>query len=56
MKKLFLSSALSITSLFITPSVFAGPGESLGNTKMIAIPVQVIVQSPQQNSVQKYIK
>ena len=33
MKKLFLSSALSITSVFITPAVFAGPGESLGNTK-----------------------
>ena len=33
MKNLFLSSALSITSLLITPSVLAGPGESLGNTK-----------------------
>ena len=33
MKKLFLSSALSISSLFIAPSVFGGPGESLGNTK-----------------------
>ncbi|MDA9741071.1 hypothetical protein N9U92_00270 [Prochlorococcus sp. AH-736-L15] len=33
MKKLFLSSALSIASLVIAPSVFAGPGESLGNTK-----------------------
>ena len=27
MKKLFLSSALSITSLAIAPSIFAGPGE-----------------------------
>ena len=33
MKKLFLSSALSIVSLAISPSVLAGPGESLGNTK-----------------------
>ena len=33
MKKLFLSSALSIASLAISPAVFAGPGESLGNTK-----------------------
>ena len=33
MKNLFLSSALSIASLVIAPSVFAGPGESLGNTK-----------------------
>ena len=33
MKKLFLSSALSIASLVISSSVFAGPGESLGNTK-----------------------
>ena len=32
MKKLFLSSALSIASLAILPSVFAGPGESAGNT------------------------
>ena len=32
MKKLFLSSALSIASLAIAPSVFAGPGESSGNT------------------------
>ena len=32
MKKLFLSSALSIASLVIAPSVFAGPGESAGNT------------------------
>ena len=29
MKKLFLSSALSITSLAIAPSVFGGPGEIL---------------------------
>ena len=27
MKKLFLSSALSIAPLVIAPSVFAGPGE-----------------------------
>ena len=34
MKNLFLSSALSISSLFITPSIFAGPGESAsGNLK-----------------------
>lgn len=33
MKKLFFSSALSIASLFIAPSAFTGPGESLGNTK-----------------------
>ena len=32
MKKLFLSSALSITSLIFAPQVFAGPGESAGNT------------------------
>ena len=37
MKKLFFSSALSITSLFITPSVFGGPGESAsGNLKNTA--------------------
>ena len=34
MKKLFLSSALSIASLVIAPSVFAGPGENAtGNLK-----------------------
>ncbi len=33
MKNLLLSSALSIASLVIAPSVFAGPGELLGNTK-----------------------
>ena len=33
MKKLFLSSAISIASLVISPSVFAGPGENAGNTK-----------------------
>ena len=33
MKKLFLSSALSIASLAIAPSIFAGPGENAGNTK-----------------------
>tara|TARA_B100000212_G_scaffold214300_1_gene162004 strand:+ start:200 stop:1108 length:909 start_codon:yes stop_codon:yes gene_type:complete len=33
MKNLFLSSALSIVSLAISPSVLAGPGELLGNTK-----------------------
>ena len=33
MKKLFLSSAISIASLVIYPSVFAGPGENAGNTK-----------------------
>ena len=33
MKNLFLSSALSIASLVIAPSILAGPGESLGNTK-----------------------
>ena len=33
MKKLFLSSAISIASLVIAPSVFAGPGENAGNTK-----------------------
>ena len=52
MKKLFLSSALSIASLVIAPSVFAGPGESLGNTKMTAIQAVVHVLLPQQNSVQ----
>ena len=33
MKKLFLSSALSIASPVIAPTVFAGPGENAGNTK-----------------------
>ena len=33
MKKLFLSSAISIASLVIAPSVFSGPGENAGNTK-----------------------
>lgn len=33
MKKLFLSSAISVASLVISPSVFAGPGENAGNTK-----------------------
>ena len=33
MKKLFLSSAISVASLVISPSVFAGPGEDAGNTK-----------------------
>ena len=33
MKKLFLSSAISIASLVIAPLVFAGPGENAGNTK-----------------------
>ena len=34
MKKLFLSSALSIASIVIAPSIFAGPGESAsGNLK-----------------------
>ena len=33
MKKLFLSSAISIASLVIAPSLFAGPGENAGNTK-----------------------
>jgi len=33
MKKLFLSSAISIASLVISPSVFAGPGENAGNTQ-----------------------
>ena len=33
MKKLFLSSAISIASLVISPSVFAGPGEDAGNTQ-----------------------
>ncbi len=33
MKKLLLSSALSIVSLVNAPSVFAGPGEDAGNTK-----------------------
>ena len=33
MKKLFLSSAITIASLVISPSVFAGPGENAGNTK-----------------------
>ena len=33
MKKLFLSSAISIASLVISPTVFAGPGENAGNTK-----------------------
>ena len=33
MKKLFLSSAISIASIVIVPSVFAGPGENAGNTK-----------------------
>ena len=32
MKKLFLSSALSLATLAIAPSVFAGPGEDAGNT------------------------
>ena len=33
MKKLFLSSAISVASLVISPSVFAGPGENAGNTQ-----------------------
>lgn len=33
MKKLFLSSAISVASLVISPSVFAGPGEDAGNTQ-----------------------
>lgn len=33
MKKLFIPLLLSATSLFITPSVSAGPGESDGNTE-----------------------
>ena len=33
MKKLFLFSAISVASLVISPSVFAGPGEDAGNTK-----------------------
>ena len=33
MKKLLLASTLSISSLAISPSAFAGPGELLGNTK-----------------------
>ena len=32
MRKLFLSSALSLATLAIAPSVFAGPGEDAGNT------------------------
>ena len=32
MRKLFLSSALSLSTLAIAPSVFAGPGEDAGNT------------------------
>ena len=33
MKKLFLSSAISVASLVISPSVFSGPGEDAGNTQ-----------------------
>ena len=32
MKKLFLTSALSLSTLTIAPSLFAGPGEDAGNT------------------------
>ncbi len=32
MRKLFLSSALSLATLAIAPSVFAGPGDDAGNT------------------------
>ena len=60
MKNLFLSSALSIASLVIAPSVFAGPGENAtGNLKiplMTVIRLLEVVLLLQQNSQQRYIE